>query len=404
MCKRVYLIILDQTDGMILFVLSKLCEIVMRIAMVGCGFVADFYVQTLANHPNLELSGVYDRNERRLHRFSDFYKVRRYSCIEDVLNDKGVELIANLTNPASHYAVSKAALEAGKHVYSEKPLAMTLGEAEELVSLAERRSLLLASAPCNLLGETAQTFWKALRDGRIGTPRLAYAELDEDQLFMNYRDWISKSGAPWPYRDEFEIGSTLEHAGYYLGWLTAFFGPAKQIVSSQGVLADHSGPVKEQYAPAFAVACIDFASGLVARITCSTFTSVDHRLRVFGDDGILSTTDCWDFASPVYIYHHVARCWQDRHPKRAELLQMRPRIAPARRSAFAYDDCRQLRMDFARGIAELADALLEGRQPRLSARWSLHVTELALAMNAGEGIRREMHTTFAPIAPMPWAS
>ena len=375
----------------------------MRIALVGCGFVADFYIQTLTNYPNLELAGVFDLNVDRLHRFSDFYKLKRYSCFEDILNDSTVELIANLTNPSSHYAVSKAALEAGKHVYSEKPLALSFGEAEELVSIAERRGLLLASAPCNLLGETAQTFWKGLRDGRIGIPRLAYAELDENQLFMNYRDWSSKSGTPWPFSDEFEMGTTLEHAGYYLGWLTAFFGPAKQIVSSLGVVADGVGPVKEHYAPAFAVACIDFCSGLVARITCSSFTSVDHTFRVFGDDGILSTVDCWDYASPVYISYRVPRSWQDRHPRRAELLQMRPKIAPVRRSSFVYDDCRQLRMDFGRGIAELADAVAEGREPRLSARWSLHVTELTLAMNAGEGIRREMRTSFDPITPMPWA-
>jgi predicted dehydrogenase len=375
----------------------------MRLAIIGCGFVADFYIQTIANHPRLEVSGVYDCNADRLSRFSTFYKLHQYSCMEEVLSDSSVQLIVNLTNPASHYAVSKVSLEAGKHVYSEKPLAMTFNEAEDLVSLAERNNLLLASAPCNLLSETAQTFWKALRDGRIGIPRLAYAELDEGQLFMNYKDWVSKSGTPWPFKDEFEVGSTLEHAGYYLGWLTAFFGPAKQMVSWRGVYADSSGPVKEHYAPAFAIACIDFACGLVARITCSTYTSGDHSFRVFGDDGTLSTVDSWDYASPVHIQYRVPRSWQDKHPRRAEFLLMRPRIPLVRRSAFAYDDCRQLRMDFGRGIAEVADALSEGREPRLSARWSLHVTELALAMNAGEGIRREMRTTFAPIAPMPWA-
>src|SRR5215472_9266207 len=115
----------------------------MRFAIVGCGFVADFYVQTLANHANLELSGVFDRDVDRLHRFSDFYGLRRYACIEDVLNDPGVQLIANLTNPGSHFAVSKAALEAGKHVYSEKPLAMSFDEARELVRMAGKKGLVI---------------------------------------------------------------------------------------------------------------------------------------------------------------------------------------------------------------------------------------------------------------------
>lgn len=376
---------------------------VMRTALIGCGFVADLYLQTLRNHPMLKITGVFDRDTARLDQFSLFYHLRRYRCMDELLNDPAVELVINLTNPGSHHLISRASLEAGKHVYSEKPLATTLEDAQSLVALAERRGLLLAGAPCNLLGETAQTLWKALRAGRIGTPRLVYAELDEEQLFMNYREWISKSGAAWPYRDEFEVGSTLEHAGYYLGWLTAFFGPAQEIVSSRGVLADRSGPVQENYAPAFGTACIRFAGGLVARITCSTYTAMDHRFRVFGDDGVLSTPDCWDYASPVYIRHRIPQCWQDRHPHRAELLHMEPQIPLVRRNGFAYDKSRELRMDFGRGVAELADAVKEGREPRLSARWLLHVTELALAMNAGDGVRREIQSTFPPIAPMPWA-
>lgn len=375
----------------------------MRFAIVGCGFVADLYMQTLANHPGLELVGVFDCDMDRLRRFAKYYRLESYSCMKDLLTDPSVELVANLTNPRSHYAVSKSALEAGKHVYSEKPLAMNLNEAEELVSIAEGRGLSLACAPCNVLGETAQTFWKALRDGCIGTPRLAYAELDEGQLFMDYRSWISRSGTPWPFKDEFEVGCTLEHAGYYLGWLTTFFGPAKQIVSVRGVTGDGTGPIAKDYAPAFATACIDFASGVVARITCSTFTVGDHTFRVFGDDGILSTVDSWDYASPVYISYRIPKSWQDKHPRRAEILGMRRRVPPVRRSPFVFDDHRGLRMDFGRGLAEVADALREGRDSRMSARWSLHVTELALAMNAGEGIPRQMHTTYAPIAPMPWA-
>jgi predicted dehydrogenase len=381
---------------------APICEEDMRFAIVGCGYVAEFYFHNLPNHPGLELSGVFDCDATRSKGFADFHRLRAYSSFEDVLKDSSVQLVANLTNPRSHYAVSKAALEAGKHVYSEKPLAMTFEEAEKLVQLAEERGLLLASAPCNLLGETAQTIWKALRDGRIGTPRLVYAELDDSFLFMNYREWINKSGVSWPFTDEFSTGCTLEHAGYYLGWLTAFFGPATDIVSSTGVSPSGSDRSPEHYAPAFSTACIHFGSGVVARITCSSFTSGNHLFRVFGDDGILSTSECWDYASPVYVNLRIPRSWRDRHPRRAALLGVRPHIPLVRRPSFAYERIMGLRMDFARGIAELADSLAERREPRLSARWSLHITELALAMSAGEGLRREVRTSFAPITPMPW--
>jgi len=94
----------------------------MLFAMVGCGYVAEFYAKTLPNHPNLELAGVFDNDAERSRHSAKRYGVRCYSSLEEVLGDPTVQLVANLTNPRSHYGITKAALEAGKHVYSEKPL------------------------------------------------------------------------------------------------------------------------------------------------------------------------------------------------------------------------------------------------------------------------------------------
>ena len=133
----------------------------MRFAMVGCGYVAEFYARTLPNHPNLELAGVFDNDAERSRNFAKRYGVHCYSSLKEMLGDATVQLVANLTNPRSHYEITKAALEAGKHLYTEKPLAMSFDEAEELVELAEERGRLLSGAPCNVLGESAQTLWKA---------------------------------------------------------------------------------------------------------------------------------------------------------------------------------------------------------------------------------------------------
>src|ERR1700678_2374855 len=200
----------------------------MRIAIVGCGYVADFYMRTLRNHPELELVSVMDRDAHRSARFSKFYGTRRASSLAEVLDDPRVELVVNLTNPDSHFEVSSAALMAGKHVYSEKPLAMSLERAEELVALARDRGLHVTSAPCGVLGEAAQTAWKALRGGAVGTPRLVYAELDDGPIhLMGCEGWKSESGPPWPCKDEFEVGCTLEHAGYNVSWLPAVFLAAR---------------------------------------------------------------------------------------------------------------------------------------------------------------------------------
>jgi predicted dehydrogenase len=380
----------------------------MRFGIVGCGYVADFYLSTLGNHPQLALAGVYDRNPERARAFSEFHKVRRYESMEQLLADESVELIANLTNPRSHFEVSMAALKSGKHVYSEKPLATALEDAQTLVDFAKKNNLLIASAPCNVLGESAQTIWKALRENMIGKPRLVYAEIDDGPVpFFDYKKWVSESGAPWPYQDEFEVGCTLEHAGYYLGMLTAFFGPAKRLTSfSHVVLDDKQVPLRTN-TPDLTVGCIEFHSGVVARLTCSIYATHDHRLRIFGDGGVLSTDACWHYGSPVYVKRRTALTQRlDREPALATVLGLGPKKVPLVRAARFRSGKGHNHMDFCRGIAEMADSLKEKRQCRLSPDWSLHLTELALAMQNPETYDPDqgLVSTFETMPPMPWAA
>jgi predicted dehydrogenase len=381
----------------------------MRFAIVGCGYVADYYLATLGNHAGLELVGAYDRNPVRARAFTSFHGLRRYDSLEELLGDERVQLVANLTNPSSHFEVSRAALEAGKHVYSEKPLSTRLEEAEQLVAQAERRGLLLASAPCSVLGETAQTIWKALRDGSIGAPRLVYAELDDGPVpVLDHSSWTSASGAPWPARDEFEVGCTMEHAGYYVTWLTAFFGPVQRLSAFSHVVVPDKGIPVSVVTPDFAVASLEFAGGVVARITCSIFADHDHRLRIFGDAGVLSTDQAWNYGAPVRLARRSRLALRaGRHPTLARLAGLGPRhVRLVRPAQLRHGRRLPNRMDFCRGMAELADSLREGRPPRLSARWSLHVNELVLAMQHPEiyGAPRQIRSTFEPLAPMPWAT
>jgi predicted dehydrogenase len=376
----------------------------MRVAIVGCGFVADYYVRTLAAHPELELVGVMDRDSERAERFSRYYAVHRFLTLDQLLDDARVEIVLNLTNPDSHYEVSKLALDAGKHVYSEKPLAMQFDEAKKLVELAEQKRRQISSAPCSLLGETAQTIWKALREKRVGPVRLVYAELDDGLVHcMPYKKWMSESGTPWPYEDEFEVGCTLEHAGYYLTWLAAFFGPAKSVTAFSSCLIPNKGgstSTAKSDAADFSVACIKFASGVVARLTCSIVAPHDHMLRIIGDDGILFTKDGWFYRSPVYTRRLMSiRRKTFLSPWKSKC----PLVDSGLSSNFKYKGSQQ--MDFARGVSELADAIKEGRTSRLSPRFSLHVLELTLAIqNAMENSTTyQLTTTFEPVEPMPWA-
>src|SRR5258708_39886911 len=113
----------------------------MNIAVVGCGYVADFYAKTLDNYPELQLVGAYDNNKENLASFSRRWGATAYTSLEQALNDSSVEMVLNLTNPRSHYEVTRACIEAGKHIYSEKPLAMGTHAAGCLAKLAEERNV-----------------------------------------------------------------------------------------------------------------------------------------------------------------------------------------------------------------------------------------------------------------------
>jgi predicted dehydrogenase len=383
-----------------------------RIALIGCGYVADFYLNTLANHSNLELAGVFDRDLPRLERFASHYKAPTFGSFDEILADPSVDVVVNLTNPRGHYEVSRQALEAGKHVYSEKPLATAWDDAVRLVELSEERGLILASAPCSVLGETAQTLWKALREGVIGPVRLVYAEMDDGMVHRRgHARWLSDSGSPWPSKDEFEVGCTLEHAGYVATWLAAFFGPAESVTSFAACLLPDKGlgvGLEPADTPDFSVGCIKFASGVVARLTCSIIAPHDHTLRIVGDDGLLLTDEVWDYGSPVYLRK------RGKMTDRAEKFHLAGpplhlgsgRYPLVRKPTFRYGGKGARRMDFCRGVAELAGAAAEGRACRLSGRFSLHVNEIVLALQdpATMGSPRFLSTTFDPVEPMPWAS
>jgi len=371
----------------------------MKIAIVGCGWVADLYMDSLPLHPRLELLGVFDKDPSRCSRFSSYYGVYAYTSLESLLADHSVDLVVNLASPVSHFGVSEAALESGKHVYTEKPMTLDLAQSRRLVQMAERRGLTFASAPCNLLGETAQTLWQALHDQRAGDVHLAYAEIDDGPVYqMRFDKWISPSGSPWPAQDEFAMGCALEHAGYYLTWLAAFFGPARTVTAFSACQIPEKlvDPSISRLSPDFSVACIQFESGMVARLTTSTLAPHDHGLRVIGKRGVLSTKECWSYSSPVYLQR-----WTTVRRK-TFLNPWRTRLRFGGQRDFLGKRRGATRMDWCRGPAEVAASIEEGRPCRLPADFCLHVNELELAISqAGStGSPYRATTTFAPLDPL----
>ena len=391
----------------------------MKVAIIGCGYVADYYIYSRENYPELEIVGVYDIKPERTAAFSQYFSLKAYDSREQLLADDSVEIVLNLTNPKSHYEVSKACLEAGKHVYSEKPLSMDLDEARELTELSKKNNLYLASAPCNFLSESAQTVWKALREESIGPVRLVYCEMDAGMVHQaDYRRWKSTSGAPWPAIDEFEVGCTFEHAGYYLTWLAMLFGPAKTVTAfSSCLIKDKKTDVPLEYnAPDFSVGCIEFASGVVARITCGIVAPNDHSMTVVGDEGVIYVKDSWHYDSAVYINKmdnpRLARLEDRVERKLGFALKSRGTRYPLVRNPklnlpylMSGDTKVKSYGDAARGVAELANAIQEKRPCRISADFALHITEITKVLQNPELFTLPHHceSSFEPFPPMPWA-
>ncbi|WP_455270740.1 Gfo/Idh/MocA family protein [Rhizobium herbae] len=367
------------------------------IAFIGTGFVADYYMTTLANHPQLRLAGVWDVDPDRLKQFCNYWNVRSYASEAESLSDPAVTIIVNLTPPESHHAVNRAALLAGKHVYCEKPLAMTVDEARELVSLAAERSLILAGAPANALSDACGHCADILKSGVIGTPRLAYAEMEDGPVFRDkWQEWRSRSGARWPAVHEFEIGCTLEHAGYAASWLVSLFGPVSNVAAFSALTFPNKGPGTGNLVlgPDFSVGCLTFKSGLVARLTSGLAAPRDRSLTIVGDKGTIVVRDLWDNRSPIHVelaggrrpllHRLVDRLeWQFQRKFPFHLTAGRPVAYPRgaqQNSLPAYPS----QIDFVRGIAAQADAVKAGTRPFFSGETALHLTDIVLALNAGK--------------------
>ncbi|MEP3633715.1 MAG: Gfo/Idh/MocA family oxidoreductase [Shimia thalassica] len=368
------------------------------VAIIGCGFVADLYMRSFAEHADVSLDHVHDTDLNRLETFTNHWKLCPHETLQgffDALPSGCVVL--NLTNPNAHFEVSMACLNAGFSVYSEKPLAMEMTQATDLVETAKAKGLMLASAPCSMLGQASQMLGKAVREGVAGPVRLIYAELDDGFIPQApYRDWKSETGAPWPSEDEFQVGCTLEHAGYYLTWLIGHFGSIRRVVAASAEVLPDKG---SNGTPDVSIATLFFECGVVARLTCSIVAPHDHQIRVIGDAGVLKVDRAWDNAAPVKFHKRV------RLRRRLLEVPLARRIRPPSKTHPKVGRWGAAAMNFALGPVEMLDAIAEGRPCRMSPELALHVNEVTLAIqNAGDDAgSREMQTRCDPVEPMPWA-
>ena len=359
-----------------------------QVLIIGTGFVADLYMRSLELYDDIAVRSVYDWDPKRLEQFSKYWNVPAAKSLEELIGQGGADdIILNLTNPASHFDVTHACLTAGRHVYTEKPLALNMNEARTLYEIAKANGLLLISAPCSVLGESFQTLLQALREKKIGQPLLVYAELDDGFVSKApYKKWKSLSGANWPFVDEFQVGCTIEHAGYYISWLVALFGPVRKVIAASAEI-DVGKLVGEKTAPDFSVGILFFDHGIVARLTCSIIAKHNHSIRIFGVDGTLEVDECWNNYSAVRLRQRLTL------RRRLIELPFTRRIRANGETQARVKRYGSAAMDFALGPAEMLSAIKERRPCHLSAEFALHVNEVTLAIHSAGANKDEIIIT-----------
>jgi predicted dehydrogenase len=292
-----------------------------------------------------------------------------------LLADEEVEIVLNLTIPAVHAEVSMAALRAGKHVYTEKPLAVGLEDGRKMLEVAGERGLLVGCAPDTFLGGGLQTCRKVMDEGIIGEPVAVAA------FMLNHgpEDWhpdpdfLYQPGA----------GPMFDLGPYYLAALTTLAGPVRRVTASARVTFPERTITSEPLAgtsikvntPTHIAGVMDFESGAVGTLVTSfdVWSENQSRIDLYGTEGTLSIPDPNTFDGSVWLWRSNKNAW-------SEIPMTHPYTG----------NCRGL------GLADMAQALRSGRRHRASGELGMHALEVIHAFlgSSERGEHVEVGSTF----------
>jgi len=256
----------------------------MECAFVGAGAVARKYADALDGSP-LDLAAVCDLDADRAAALADAHDATAYTDLDALLAAEPAELAVNLTSHAAHADVTETCLGAGRHVFSEKPLALDADRAADLVATAEERGLALGCAPITHRCDAQRHAASFLGDGRFGPIRLGYAHAHVGRV----TEWHDSP-------DSFlSVGPLYDGAVYPLSLLVSWFGPVDRVRTADAVDAWPARESRTPDRPAHVEATLQFTAGPVIRLTASLYAP--HRSREFnslelhGDDGSLYLAD-----------------------------------------------------------------------------------------------------------------
>ncbi|MDW8107682.1 MAG: Gfo/Idh/MocA family oxidoreductase [Armatimonadota bacterium] len=354
----------------------------MRVGVVGCGNISPVYLRVAQRFPEIEVVAVADTIRERAEARAQEFGVPHVLEVEELLHHPEVEIVLNLTPPKFHAPINRAALLAGKHVYSEKPFGINRAEAAEVLQIAQERGLYIGCAPDTVLGAGIQTSLKLLREGAIGEPVGASA-------FM-----LSPGPEQWHPNPEFFYeeggGPMLDMGPYYLTALVVLLGAIRRVAAISRITRPtrviNSEPKRGQTitveTPTHITGAMEFENGAVATVIMS-FDVWAHRLpriEVYGTEGTLGVPDPNGFGGPVLLRRAGESEWQEvplTHPYTEQSRSL--------------------------GLAEMIRAIHEGRPNRLNGQLAYHVLDAMLAFNdsSASGQHVVLASRCAPPEPMP---
>jgi predicted dehydrogenase len=274
----------------------------MGVGVIGTGDISDVYLANLSRYPRIvRLVAAQNRTRPKAERQAVRYGIGTvHDTVEELLADPQVELVLNLTPPEAHAPINIAALSAGRHVYSEKPLATTLQDAVRTRDHARDLGLRLGCAPDTWLGGRAQTMREIIDSGQVGEITAGVATIVYPGL-----EWFH----PSPFQSyRADVGPLADIGIYYVSMLVALLGPVRQVAAMDKKTFDertaHYGPIAGRPIPVevetHVSASLEFEQGAVVTLLVSTDVPDSQlpRLELYGTRGTLCMPETEPMAGP----------------------------------------------------------------------------------------------------------
>lgn len=380
-----------------------------KITVIGTGDICSIYLYNIQNvFRNIEVRGVYDLVHEKAEQMARAYQIPIvFDTLQDALTDSETDIILNLTRPLNHYEISREAILAGKHVYSEKPFGVTFEQALELCQLAREHGVLVGGAPDTFLGGGIQTCRKLLDDGVIGRPIGASAYMVSPGLESWHPDpsfYYSPGGGPM-----------LDMGPYYVTALVSLLGPVVQVAAmtkasySERIITNgpRFGTAIPVTTPTYLNGVMQFQNGVIGSMlmTFDVHAAEVPFIEIYGTEGTLSVPNPDTFGGPVRLFRAVDPSAQKPISGETTDIGYAERAKALLASGQFYDI--PLMFKYSEngrgvGLSDLAASIETGRPPRASGDLVLHCLEVMTSFEKSSKNQSflSMTTTCQRPAPM----